>query len=286
MTLNFTKMQGAGNDYIYINCLEGNPVLHPEKLSAVLSDRRFGIGGDGIVLILPSGKADFRMRIFNADGSEAEICGNAARCVGRYLYDKGLTGIHDSTPAGGFLLETGAGIRRISYLSEDCESGSAVGGCRGVPAIQVDMGFPVFFGEEGLYVADDEGSFQYRGIQVSMGNPHLVIFTDEITDRQVLEHGPFIEKHRLFPEGTNVEFVRIIDRENLRFRVWERGSGETLSCGSGACAVFAVARRSGFCGSRVVCSAAGGDLLLNEMNDGSILLSGPAEVVFEGRIEL
>lgn len=238
MIVPFIKMQGAGNDYIYFDC-----VTHPfsadwAALSIRLSDRHFGIGGDGIVLILPSDTADLRMRIFNADGSEAEMCGNASRCIGRYAF------AHHLVSGSSFTLETKGGLRTI-YDGEE---------------ITVDMG-------------------------ERLGNPHAVFFVDELTDALVLGEGPKIECAPEYPNRTNVEFVVPIDRHQVRMRVWERGSGETWACGTGACATAMESVRTGRCDYPVRVMMRGGTLTIDHRN-GHILMSGPATEVFTGVVNV
>ncbi len=269
MRINFSKMEGTGNDYIYINCLN-NPIMNPSELARYLSDRHYGIGGDGIVLILPSSRADFRMRIFNNDGSEAEMCGNASRCIGRYLFDKGLTEKKIIS------LQTKSGIRIITLKIDNGI----------IYSVMVEMGRAYWPSGRGVIDRLQIENVVYSGMKVSMGNPHFVIFTDRITDYQIQRHGRIIETHPLFPDGTNVEFVRIIDRQTVEFRVWERGSGETLSCGTGACAVAAAARESGFSGKTVKCITAGGPLILKTDDTDTISMEGSANFIFEGSIVL
>ncbi len=226
--MRFTKMEGCGNDYIYINCFEEN-VNQPEKLAVAMSERHFGVGGDGLVLIMPSDKADFRMRMFNLDGSEGEMCGNAVRCIGKYVYERGLTTKQRIS------LETAGGIR---YLELSIENGI-------VQTVSVDMGepilvadkIPVVHGESpviGKKIDIDGKDFLFTC--VSMGNPHAVAFVEDIKTFPLESYGKQVECNILFPNKTNVEFVQIISRSHINMRVWERGSGETLACGTGACA--------------------------------------------------
>ncbi len=262
-------MQGTGNDYIYVNCLD-QKIDNPGELAVRISDRHFGIGGDGLVLILPSEKADFKMRIFNADGSEAEMCGNATRCVGKYCYDKKLTGKNRMT------LETLSGLKHLDLSIEN----------NLVKSVRVGMGKAIWPDGKGVYSKLLIEGKTYRGIRVSVGNPHFVIFVDRITDNQVLKTGKIIENHPFFPNKTNVEFARIINREKIHFRVWERGSGETLSCGTGACAVSAVAYASGLTNNSVKCILTGGELEIDILENDRIFKTGPAESVFEGSISI
>ena len=274
--MKFTKMQGIGNDYLYVNTFE-ECVDDPPALAVRLSDRHFGVGADGLVLIGPSETMDFRMRIFNADGSESEMCGNACRCVGKYVYERGLT---DRTE---LRLETGAGERGLRMEARDGH----------VTRMQVDMGLPCFDaeaipvrfpggGSEGTLEA---GGRVFEAHCVSMGNPHCVIFTED-PDAVPLEClGPLLERHPAFPRRANIEFAKPVDRGHLRMRVWERGSGETLACGTGACAVFAAALRAGLCGEEAVIDLRGGSLLLRrDPLTGRIWQEGPAEFVFDGTV--
>ena len=237
--MKFTKMQGLGNDYIYLYCPEGAPE-DPAGLSVRMSDRHFGVGSDGLVLILPTEKADFEMRMFNADGSEAQMCGNAARCVGKYLFDRGmLNGKRDMT------LKTGSGIRDISITG--VKDGKA-------ETVRVDMGAPVLEGERiptklpGNPVLKAPLTVEDRTFEVtcvSMGNPHAVVFVEDADRFDVRYWGSRMETLPVFPERVNVEFTTVKDREHLRMRVWERGSGETMACGTGACATLTAAVLNG-----------------------------------------
>lgn len=266
-------MHGAGNDYVYIDCTR-ETIEDPARYARLMSDRHFGIGSDGLVLILPSERADFRMRMFNADGTEAEMCGNASRCVGKYVYDYGLTG------KTGIALETGAGIKHLTLHPEGGEVGS----------VTVDMGTPVLepadipVGITAEKVVDyplEIAGETMRMTCVSMGNPHAVFFV-ESCDR-IPELGPVIENHPLFPRRTNVEFVEIVDRHTLRMRVWERGAGETLACGTGACASLVAAVLNGLADNKATLHLLGGDLQIewNRQTD-HVMMTGPAETVFEG----
>ena len=273
--MKFTKMQGIGNDYIYLNCLDQIPD-HPEELSRIISDRHFGVGSDGLVLICHSQTADFRMRMFNADGSEAEMCGNAARCVGKYLYDRGLT------RKTSVLLETGSGIRPLELRIRNGR----------VVSVQVDMGIPELKPEKIPVLADEDSVLHLPGqvdgwsmnaVCVNMGNPHAVFFIENAETFPVPVIGPKIEHHPLFPEKVNAEFVSVLSPEQLRMRVWERGSGETMACGTGACAALAAAVLTGRCGRSADVTLNGGVLKIHwEENGGHILQEGPAEFVFDG----
>ncbi len=271
--MRFTKMQGIGNDYIYVNAFE-ETVREPEKLARRVSDRHFGIGGDGLVLIGPSSSADFRMRMFNLDGSEGAMCGNAARCIGKYVYERGLT---DKTD---FLLETGSGIKQIHL---NLEGGS-------VRSVSVDMGKPRFLARE-IPVAMEDGpniplkvSLPWRipleGYCVSMGNPHCVIFPKE--DIDLIELGKWMAKNPLFPDGVNTELVWPQKDGTLIMRVYERGSGETLACGTGACAVLVVANMLHLSPEENMVHLLGGDLKIRYLPDGRVIKTGPAAFVFDG----
>ncbi len=273
--MRFTKMHGAGNDYVYINGM-AEAVAAPEKLAVRMSDRHFGIGSDGLVLILPSERADFRMRMFNADGSEAQMCGNASRCIGKYVYDNGLTDKEEIT------LETAAGIK---VLRLTVKAGKVV-------SVRVDMGEPVLeprripvalSGERAINVPLTVGTTTYRMTCVSMGNPHAVIFVPRLDDIDIHAVGAAAERHELFPERCNIEFAEIVSPEAIRMRVWERGAGETLACGTGACATLVAAVLNGLTARRAVLRLLGGDLDI-EWNaaDNHVYMSGGAETVFEG----
>jgi len=277
--IRFTKMQGAGNDYVYINCFE-EVVKHPEILATMISDRHKGIGSDGLVLIMPSETCDFRMRMFNSDGSESPMCGNASRCVGKYVYDNGLT---DKIRIS---LETKAGIKYLQLF---------VGADEKVEKVRVDMGEPVLKASsipvdlpEGqvLNYMVDFSTEQYEITCVSMGNPHTVIFTENI-ERLLLENiGKKIENFRLFPERTNVEFVEIISPNKADARVWERGTGETQACGTGACAVLVAGVLTGRLERKAIIALPGGDLDIEwKTDDNHVYMTGDAVTVFDGSIE-
>lgn len=268
MKIKFTKMHGAGNDYIYVNTLQ-YPIEQPEETAIRWSRPHTGIGSDGLVLIGASDKADFSMRIFNADGSEARMCGNASRCIGKYLYEYGLT---DKTDIA---LDTLSGIKRL-LLDVD--------GNRTVQSVTVDMGTPTDIHE--VELGDDFAPYD-KGIAVSMGNPHLVIFVDDVMKVNLPDVGPRLEHHPLFPDRVNVEFAQVIDKEHIRMRVWERGSGITQACGTGACATAAAACHTRRCGRTADVDMDGGTLRLHwRDSDGHMLMTGPATKVFDGEIEL
>ena len=279
--LTFSKMHGIGNDYIYINCFQ-ETVTDPEKLSIFMSNVRFGVGSDGLVLILPSEVADFRMRIFNADGSEAMMCGNATRCVGKYVYEHGMT---DKTEVS---LETNSGIKYLTlYVNEATNK---------VDAVKVDMGKAILKPAE-IPVADDGDRFiakpvvvdgvSYDMTCVSMGNPHAVVFLPEIDSLDLEKMGPSFEHHPLFPNRVNTEFIRVIDDHTLQMRVWERGSGETFACGTGTCATVVAAVLNGFCKKEeeILVHLRGGDLRIIYHEDDTVTMIGPATYVFEGKME-
>ena len=275
--MKFTKMHGIGNDYIYFDCTE-KVIDNPEELSVRLSDRHKGVGGDGIVLIMKSDIADFRMRMFNADGSEGKMCGNATRCIGKFVYDKGLTDKKEIT------LETLSGIK---YLTLKTENGK-------VQEVTVDMGKVSF--EARQIPIDADGEFvkreivvegkTYEATGVNVGNPHCVVFVDDTDSFPLHTVGPKIENHPLFPERINTEFVRVIDETTLQMRVWERGSGETMACGTGACATAAAAVKNGICkaDTEITVKLLGGDLKIVVKSDKTVFMTGPAEFVFEGEL--
>ena len=279
--MKFTKMQGIGNDYIYVNCFE-EQVVNPEQLSVRLSDRRFGIGGDGLILIMPSQIADFKMRIFNADGSEAMMCGNGTRCIGKYVHEHGLTNKTHIT------LETISGIK---YLELHCTGDQ-------VTSETVDMGKAILTPREIPVESDSQEPFVAKPVQVgdrlerltcvSVGNPHAVVFCDRVEDLDLEKLGPLSEHHAIFPDRVNTELVRVIDDHTLQMRVWERGSGETLACGTGACATTVAAVLNGYCpqGEPILVKLRGGDLTITYQADGTVMMTGPAEEVFQGEINL
>ena len=273
--IRFTKMHGIGNDYIYINCMESTPDRLPE-LAIEMSDRHFGVGGDGIVLICPSEVADFKMRMFNNDGSEARMCGNASRCIARYVHDHGLTDRKRIS------LETLSGIKVLSLnMSGDGE----------VESVTVDMGEPEFrpelipvHTESGRMVEEVVKTSQgeIKVTAVSMGNPHGVIFVDRIEDVDFDVLGPELESHAIWPDRANIEFLEVISRSEARMRVWERGTGETLACGTGACASAVAAALTGRCDRKVTIHLRGGDLAVEWGEDGHVMMTGGATEVFDG----
>lgn len=259
--MRFTKMQGIGNDYVYLDCTRHTPDNLPE-LAVRVSDRHFGIGSDGLICVCPSDGADFRMRMFNADGSEGEMCGNGIRCVGKFVYDKGLTQKETVT------VETLAGIKELHLTVQD---GQAV-------AATVDMGEPLPAPPMTL----DIGGKSWQVRPVSMGNPHIVTFLEGIDGLDLPTLGPCFEYHPAFPDRTNTEFVEVLDRTHLRMRVWERGSGETLACGTGACAVLTAAVLEGKAEREATVHLLGGELSIHWKSDNHIYMTGPAVTVFEG----
>ena len=264
----FTKMEGLGNDYIYIDT-HRFPVADPAALSVRLSDRHFGIGGDGIILIGPSDKGDFSMRIFNADGSEGLMCGNGARCVGKYVYDKHLTSKTD------IALETLSGIKML-HLN--------IGQDGLVETVAVDMGcYSHMEAPESIVVKGR--CFSGKGI--SMGNPHYVLFVDDAETIDLTEYGPVIECDPSFPDKTNVEFAKVISEGVIRMRVWERGSGITMACGTGACATAAAAVELGLAEGSCKIVMDGGSLTIDcDKASGKVTMTGPAVTVFEGSVDI
>jgi len=277
--MKFTKMHGLGNDYIYVNCFE-EQVPDRAALARRVSDRNFGIGGDGLICICPSHRADFRMDMYNADGSRGLMCGNGIRCVGKYVYDNGLTDKTEIT------VETPGGIKRLAlHLS----SGR-------VDTVRVDMGAPMLAPPDIPILAEGD-SFIDRPIQVlgeswnvtcvSMGNPHAVVFVPDVDALALLRLGPAFECHGLFPDRVNTEFVQALDDGTLKMRVWERGSGETLACGTGACASVVAAHLTGRCGRAVTVQLRGGALQIEWADgDGHVYMTGPATTVFDGEFYL
>lgn len=281
MKLHFTKMHGIGNDYIYFSTFD-QTIDNPEELSKKLSDRRFGIGGDGIILVCPSEIADAKMRIFNEDGSEAKMCGNGVRCVAKFIYDHGVVPADKTTVA----IDTLSGVKTIDLTVE---------GGRAVSA-KVDMGAAILkpadipMDYDGDTVVDQPLTVDgktYRVTAVSMGNPHCVTFVGDVDSLDLLKIGPAFENHPAFPDRVNTEFVRVIDEHTLQMRVWERGSGETWACGTGACATVVAACLNGYCskGEDITVHLRGGDLVIR-YTDETVLMTGPAATVFEGIVEI
>ncbi len=273
--MKFHKMHGAGNDYIYVDARKGREVIeNPSELSKLISDRHFGVGSDGLVLIMDSDIADFRMRMFNADGSEAGMCGNASRCVGKYLYELGITSEEQIT------LETKSGVKHLKLIQTDMR----------VDRVAVDMDEPrltaadiPMLGDQTLRIPIKTKYGEFVATCVSMGNPHAVIFVDDVENYPVAEVGRAIETHCLFPEYTNVEFVEVVSKSVLRMRVWERGSGETLACGTGACATLVAAHLEGVCERKATIQLLGGEVEVQwQKSTNRVILTGGAEWVFEG----
>ncbi len=276
--MKITKMHGIGNDYIYVNCFE-ETVADPHRAAKDLSDRHFWVGSDGLVLIKPSDTADFEMDMYNSDGSRAEMCGNAIRCVGKYVYDHGLT---DKTEIS---IATLAGIK---YLKLAVENGK-------VAAVRVDMGEPILKPELVPCGFDDDMAVSrpitvqgadYKVTCVSMGNPHAVVYIDDVEGLDIEKIGPHFETHEKFPRKTNTEFVKVIDRKTLRMRVWERGAGETWACGTGACAVAVSTVLNGLCDREVTVKLRGGDLFIQwDEKTNRVFMTGPATEVFAAEVD-
>ncbi len=273
-----TKMHGIGNDYIYVNCFE-EEVKDPSKAAKELSDRHFWIGSDGLVLIKPSDKADFQMDMYNSDGSQAEMCGNAIRCVGKYVYDNRMT---DKTV---ITIETKAGIKTLDMKVENGK----------VTLVTVDMGEPIlepekipclFDGDRAIDRDIEVGGESYKVSCVSMGNPHAVIYLDDVDNLEIEKIGPLFESHKMFPRKTNTEFLKVIDRQNIKMRVWERGAGETWACGTGACAAMAASVLNGFADRLVTMHLRGGDLkILWDETTNHIFMTGEAKKVFDTEVD-
>jgi len=274
--MRFTKMQGCGNDYIYINCFEDKPVGDLSALARAMSDRHFGVGADGLILITPSDRADARMIMYNADGSLSEMCGNGIRCVAKYVYDCGLC------RKSVLRIETGAGIKEIAVTLQEGRVQSARVNM-GVP-ILVPSAIPVTSGADRLILAPlniDGTSFLFTAVGV--GNPHCVIYVDDVTTFPVQTFGPRIENHPMFPHRINVEFVQVLSPDEVRQRTWERGSGETLACGTGASAVCVAGVLTGRTSRRLANHLSGGMLVLEWENDTSpVYMTGPCLEVFRG----
>ena len=278
--MKFTKMQGAGNDYVYVNCFV-EQIEDPAAVAIKVSNRNFGIGSDGLILIMPSDQADVRMRMFNSDGSESEMCGNGIRCVAKYAFDHGLVAKKEISA------ETGAGILTLQLVT---------GADGKVEKVRVNMGparltraeIPMA-GNPADKVINEPLNILHSTFNItcaSMGNPHCVIFVDDVESFQVEKYGPLIENHELFPRRTNVEFVQIISRTEVRQRTWERGAGETLACGTGSSAVTAACVLNGLTEKKILNHLSGGDLEMEWGDDGNIYMTGPAVEVFSGEMEI
>lgn len=274
--MRFTKMQGLGNDYVYVNCFQ-EKIENPPELARKISDRHFGVGSDGLIMINPSDKADFEMEMYNADGSRGEMCGNGIRCVAKYVYDYGLT---DKTSIS---VETLGGIKYLDLTVEDGK----------VKLVKVDMGKPelepskvpvIAEGDRAVDAPIDVDGEEYRMTCISMGNPHAVVFVDcDVRELPLEEIGPKFENHERFPNRVNTEFVRVLDLHTAEMRVWERGSGETLACGTGACAVAVACALNGYTEDEVTVRLLGGDLHIKwDQEKDTVYMTGPAEVVFDG----
>jgi len=278
--MKFTKMHGAGNDYVYVNCFE-EQVANPAEVAIKVSNRNFGIGSDGLILIMPSDKADVRMRMFNSDGSESEMCGNGIRCVAKYAYDHGIVTKTEITA------ETGAGILTLQLFPNNANK---------IERVRVNMGPPRLSREEipmngtpAPQVVAEELTVLDKTFKitcVSMGNPHCIIYVDDVDSFPVATYGPLIENHQLFPRRTNVEFIQIISRTEVKQRTWERGAGETLACGTGASAVCVAGVLNNLTDRTILNHLAGGDLELEWVENGPVFMTGPATEVFAGEIEL
>jgi diaminopimelate epimerase len=278
--MKFTKMHGAGNDYVYVDCFK-ETVDNPAETAIKVSNRNFGIGSDGLILIMPTDKADVRMRMFNSDGSESEMCGNGIRCVAKYAYDHGIVTKTE------IAAETGAGILTLQLFPDAANK---------VERVRVNMGPPRLSREEipmnGTSVAQvvaEELTVLDKTFKitcVSMGNPHCIIYVDDVDNFPVATYGPLIENHQLFPRRTNVEFIQIISRTEVKQRTWERGAGETLACGTGASAVCVAGVLNNLTDRTILNHLAGGDLELEWVENGPVFMTGPATEVFSGEILL
>ena len=273
--MKFTKMQGLGNDYVYVNCFK-EKIDDPSALAVRISDRHFGVGSDGLILINPSKVADCEMEMYNADGSRGEMSGNGIRCVGKYMYDYGLT------DKEAISVETLAGIKYLQFFIENGK----------VAKVKVDMGSPILTPAEIPVVAKGERAVdepivvdgtEYRMTCISMGNPHAIVYVDDVKNLQIEKIGPSFEKHERFPNRVNTEFVKVLDRNTVEMRVWERGSGETLACGTGACATAVACILNGLTEEKVIVKLLGGDLEIEwDREENKVFMTGPAKVVFDG----
>lgn len=277
--MEFTKMHGCGNDYVYINGFT-NKIENPNKLSEIVSNRNFGIGSDGLIVINPSDVADFKMSMYNADGSEGKMCGNGIRCVAKYVYDNKMT---DKTT---ITVETLSGIKTLVLNVEDEK----------VKTVRVNMGTPILNSKDVPVVSDKEqvidepvriNDKEYRITCVSMGNPHAVTFIDDTDSFEIEKIGPLFENNEIFPDRVNTEFIQVVDRNNIKMRVWERGSGETLACGTGACASVVACVLNGLTENKVTVSLLGGDLFIEyNQEENVVYMTGPATISFTGNIEV
>lgn len=285
--MKFTKMHGIGNDYVYVNCLEEDLPMEAGRLAELVSDRHFGIGSDGLILIEPSEVADFRMDMYNSDGSRGMMCGNGIRCVAKYVYDHGLTNMTT------LRVETQAGIKTLELNVKDGK----------VRLVTVDMGIPVLLSHGGnrVLMSEERQSLteeqlweplevlgeSWRMIHISMGNPHAVFFVGDAEGLDIGKYGPLIENHPRFVDRTNVEFIQMVDRTNMRMRVWERGAGETMACGTGACAAAVAAVLAGYAEPQMNVRLLGGTLQIHwDETDGHVDMCGPATEVFSGEFHV
>ena len=277
--MKFTKMHGLGNDYVYVNCFE-EKIDNPPAVARFVSDRHFGIGSDGLIMINPSKTADFEMEMYNADGSRGEMCGNGIRCVAKYVYDYGLT---DKTQIS---VETLGGIKYLDLAVEDGKV-SLVKGDMGKPELEADL-IPIISEREQVIDEPIEvDGKEYHMTGVSMGNPHAVIYVDDVKGLDLEKIGPKFENHERFPKRINTEFVHCIDRQTVEMRVWERGSGETLACGTGACAVAVSSILNNLTDTQVTVKLLGGDLQIEwDREKDRVFMTGPATVVFDGVIDI
>lgn len=277
--MEFTKMQGCGNDYVYVNGFE-NKIDNPNKLSEIVSDRHFGIGSDGLIVINPSEKADFKMSMYNADGSEGKMCGNGIRCVAKYVYDNKMT---DKTT---ITVETLSGIKTLELNVKNDK----------VETVKVNMGTPILLPKDVPVVSDKDkvvdepiviDDKEYRITCVSMGNPHAITFIENTDDLEIETIGPKFENNPIFPDRVNTEFIQVLDRNTVKMRVWERGSGETFACGTGACATVVVCVLNGLTDDKVTVKLLGGDLFIEyNREENTVYMTGPAKVSFTGKIEV
>lgn len=276
--IKFTKMHGLGNDYVYINCTEGQKIENVPKLAQFVSNRHFGIGSDGLILICKSDIADFKMRMFNYDGTEAEMCGNGIRCVGKFVYDKGLTKKENIT------VETLAGIKRLKLNIKEGK----------VETVEVDMGEPILEPSK-IPVISDECPVKNLEIKVddkvfiftcvSMGNPHAITIVKNVKDFDIEKYGKVLERDEHFPRRANIEFIELVDKNNIKMRVWERGAGETLACGTGACASVVACNLNGYIENKANVELLGGNLHIKwDKENNHIYMTGPATTVFEGTL--
>ena len=277
--MEFTKMQGCGNDYVYVNGLE-NKIDNTNKLSEIVSDRHFGIGSDGLIVINPSEKSDFKMSMYNADGSEGKMCGNGIRCVAKYVYDNKMT---DKTT---ITVETLSGIKTLELNVKNDK----------VETVKVNMGTPILLPKDVPVVSDKDkvvdepiviDDKEYRITCVSMGNPHAITFIENTDDLEIETIGPKFENNPIFPDRVNTEFIQVLDRNTVKMRVWERGSGETFACGTGACATVVACVLNGLTDDKVTVKLLGGDLFIEyNREENTVYMTGPAKVSFTGKIEV